>query len=66
MHKEVADYIAAFLDCSQNKTSNRPPGGLLQLLPMPQSPGCDMSMDNVTGLPISEGNPVMLTVVERF
>lgn len=66
MRKEVAEYIAACSVCAQNKTSNRPPGGLLRPLPVTLRRWSDISLDFVTGLSTSEGNTVVFTVVNRF
>ena len=66
MEKEVGEYVAACPVCARNKNSRRPPSGLLQPLPVPHSPWSDISLDFVTGLPPSEGNTTILTVVDRF
>ena len=66
MEKEVGEYVAACPVCARNKNSRRPPPGLLQPLPVPHRPWSDISLDFVTGLPPSEGNTTILTVVDRF
>ncbi|KAL2089934.1 hypothetical protein ACEWY4_014622 [Coilia grayii] len=66
MEREVREYVQACPVCNCNKTSNRPPAGLLQPLPVPSRPWSHISLDFVTGLPVSEGNTVILTVVDRF
>lgn len=66
IRKDVEDYVAACPICTQNKHSNAPPAGLLQPLPVPRRPWSDISLDFVTGLPPSEGNTTILTVVDRF
>ena len=66
MEKEVGEYVAACPVCARNKNSRRPPSGLLQPLPVPHRPWSDISLDFVTGLPPSEGNTTILTVVDRF
>ncbi len=48
------------------KTSNRPPEGLLQPLSVPSRPWSHIALDFVTALPASQGNTVVLTVVDRF
>lgn len=66
MEKEVKEYVDACPTCAQQKTSHQPPSGLLQPLPVPSRPWSDISLDFVTGLPPSEGNTTVLTVVDRF
>lgn len=66
MEREVREYIEACSVCARNKTSSRPRMGLLQPLPIPSRPWADISMDFVTGLPVSQGNTTVLTVVDRF
>ena len=63
---EVQEYIKACSVCTRNKTSSRSRMGLLQLLPIPSRPWSDISLDFVTGLPVSQGNTTVLTVVDRF
>lgn len=43
-----------------------PSAGLLQPLPVPRLPWSDISLDFVTRLPPSEGNTVVLTIVDWF
>lgn len=66
MEKDTKEFIAACSVCAQNKTSNRPPSGLLLPLPIPSRPWSHISLDFVTGLPSSNGNTVVLTIVDRF
>ncbi|XP_068504911.1 uncharacterized protein [Syngnathus scovelli] len=63
---DTSDYVRACSICNRYKTPTRPPAGLLQPLPVPQRPWSHLSIDFVTGLPPSEGNTVVLTVVDRF
>ncbi len=58
--------MAACSVCAQNKTSNKPPIGLLRPLPIPTRPWSHIALDFVTGLPTSRGDTVILTVVDRF
>ena len=66
MELEVREYVEACSVCAQNKTSSRSRMGLLQPLPIPSRPWSDISIDFVTGLPVSQGNTTVLTVVNRF
>lgn len=66
MEEEVSEYLAACPTCSRNKASHRPPAGLLRPLPVPHRPWSNIALDFVTGLPPSEGNTTVLTVVDRF
>ena len=66
MEKEVSEYMAACPVCARNKVSRYPPAGLLCPLPVPHRPWSDISLDFVTGLPPSEGNTTVLTVVDRL
>lgn len=40
--------------------------GMLQPVPVPTRPWAEISLDFITGLPISQGNATVLTVVDRF
>lgn len=66
MGADVRTFIAACSVCARGKASHRPPAGLLQPLPIPHRPWSHISVDFVTGLPPSEGNDTILTIVDRF
>ena len=66
MRSDIQGYVRACPTCNQSKTSSRPPAGLLQPLPVPKRPWSHLSLDFVTGLPPSDGNTVILTIVDRF
>ena len=66
MAADIRVFIAACTECARNKPSHRPPAGLLQPLPIPPRPWSHIAVDFVTGLPPSEGNDTILTVVDRF
>lgn len=66
MVNDVRSYITACDTCASNKTSNRPPAGLLQPLLVPKRPWSHIALDFVTGLPPSDGNTAVLTIVDRF
>ncbi len=66
MARDIRLFVLSCSVCAISKTSNRPPAGLLQPLPVPSRPWSHISLDFVTGLPPSQGNTVVLTVVDRF
>ena len=66
MRKDVNDFVRTCAVCARNKTSTQPPAGLLQPLSVPKRPWSHISLDFVTGLPPSDGNTTILTVVDRF
>ncbi len=66
MARDVHDFVLACSVCATGKSSNRPPDGLLQPLPVPSRPWSHIALDFVTALPPSQGHTVVLTVVDRF
>ena len=66
MREDVLEYVSACPVCCRNKTSRKPPSGLLRPLPIPHRPWSDIALDFVTGLPPSEGNTTILSVIDRF
>uniref|UniRef100_A0A8C7YBJ2 Gypsy retrotransposon integrase-like protein 1 n=1 Tax=Oryzias sinensis TaxID=183150 RepID=A0A8C7YBJ2_9TELE len=66
MDKDVREFVAACTTCARSKSSNSAPAGLLQPLPTPSRPWSHIALDFVTGLPPSQGNSVILTVIDRF
>lgn len=60
MAKDVGEYVNACPVCARSKTYSRSWAGFLQPLPIPQRPWSDISMDFVTGLPVSQGNTTVL------
>lgn len=66
MRQEVQAFIRQCNICQQVKYSSKKPGGLLQPLPIPADIWEDVSMDFITGLPLSNGSTVILVVVDRF
>ncbi|KAG5281322.1 hypothetical protein AALO_G00069940 [Alosa alosa] len=66
LREDTNTFVATCSICAQNKTSTRPPAGLLQPLPVPKRPWSHISIDFITGLPPSAGNTAILTVVDRF
>ena len=51
---------------ARNKTSTRPRSGLPRPLPIPSRPWSYIALDFDTGLPASEGNTTILTVIKLF
>ena len=66
LRRDVREYVCACPTCNQSKSSNQPPSGLLQPLPVPSRPWSHVSLDFVTGLPPSDGMTAILTIVDRF
>uniref|UniRef100_A0AAQ4PE48 Gypsy retrotransposon integrase-like protein 1 n=1 Tax=Gasterosteus aculeatus aculeatus TaxID=481459 RepID=A0AAQ4PE48_GASAC len=66
LEEDARAYVLACTTCARNKASHRPPMGLLRPLPVPQRPWSHVALDFVTGFPPSDGNTVILTVVDRF
>jgi len=60
------EFIAAYQSCAQHKAARHAPSGLLQPLPIPHRPWSHVSLNFVTGLPPSDGNTTILTIVDRF
>jgi hypothetical protein len=67
MYADVARYIAHCPKCQVNKASNAKKAGLLQPLPIPEYCWQSVSMDFVTGLPVSAaGHDAIFVIVDRF
>uniref|UniRef100_A0A3P9MMP6 Gypsy retrotransposon integrase-like protein 1 n=1 Tax=Oryzias latipes TaxID=8090 RepID=A0A3P9MMP6_ORYLA len=66
LERDVREFIAACDICARSKSSNLPPAGLFHPLPIATRPWSHIALDFVTGLPPSQGNTVILTVVDRF
>ncbi len=66
MAQDVTNYVNACSVCASNKVSHQKPAGELRSLPIPQCPWSHISMDFITGLPPSNGNTLVLTVVDRL
>lgn len=66
MRNEIKKFIRECEVCQQNKHENTRPTGLLQPLPIPNRVWTDISMDFIEGLPLSQGQLVILVVVDRL
>lgn len=64
MAGDTREFITACSVCARNKPPDRAPSGLLQPLPIPRLPWSHIAMDFITGLPPSEGNTIILTIVD--
>ncbi|KAK1799042.1 hypothetical protein P4O66_007307, partial [Electrophorus voltai] len=62
----VVRYVASCVGCARSKTPHTPPAGKLLPLPTHPQPWSHLAIDFVTGLPVSEGNMVVLVIVDRF
>lgn len=66
MSKDVASYVSACSVCAAHKADNQRSQGLLLPLPIPYRPWSHVSLDFVTGLPLSAGFTSVLVIVDRF
>uniref|UniRef100_A0A9J8AQI1 Gypsy retrotransposon integrase-like protein 1 n=1 Tax=Cyprinus carpio carpio TaxID=630221 RepID=A0A9J8AQI1_CYPCA len=66
LQRDVRAFVSACPVCAQCKESRTQPHGLQHPLPIPRRPWSHISLDFVTGLPPSQGNTVILVVVDRF
>lgn len=66
LEEDTQGFINACPVCNQHKPSHRAPAGFLQPLPVPHRPWSHISLDFVTGLPLSNGHTTILKVVDRF
>lgn len=57
---------AACSVCAQRKVSHQAPFGLLRPLPIPGSPWSHIALNFFTGLPVSRGITVILTISDQF
>lgn len=65
MAKDVKSYVVNCHVCQQSKYCPVKRSGLLNPLPIPHNIWEDISLDFITGLPISNGFSVILVVVDR-
>ncbi len=66
MGADTRAFVTACTVCARGKSSHLPPAGLLCPLPIPGRPWSHIALDFVTGLPPSQGNSTILTIVDRF
>ena len=67
MNEHIDAYVRSCASCQCKKASNQKPGGLLQSLPVPDGPWSSISVDFVTGLPLTaRGLDSIMVCVDRF
>lgn len=68
MTRDIRRYVTGCVHCHVNKPSNRKPAGLLQPLPIPRARWADISMDFISGIPVSPDtrHDCILVVVDRL
>ena len=66
MRKDIKSFVAACAPCSRAKSEHAPPAGFLRPLPLPSRPWACIAVDFVSGLPVSQGKSVILTIIDRF
>jgi len=66
MDTDTRAFVAACQGCAHSKASHMPPVGLLHPLLILSCPWSHIAVDFVTGLPPSQGNTVILTIVDRY
>ena len=64
--KTVEDYVKSCDTCARAKPPHHKPHGLLHPLDIPNGPWQSVSMDFITGLPVSRGFDAILVVVDRL
>ena len=64
---DVREYVRSCDQCQRNKPAGGKTRGLLQPLPVPTDPWEDVSLDFVTGLPMTkDGHDAILVIVDRL
>ncbi|GAU38891.1 hypothetical protein TSUD_67540 [Trifolium subterraneum] len=66
MRESVTKFVSTCSTCQLIKTETKKPAGLLQPLPLPSAIWEDLSLDFITGLPMSHGFIVILVIVDQF
>ena len=66
MYRDVKKYVQSCDNCQRTKPSLQKNAGLLQPLPIPDRPWCDISMDFIMELPASQQFNAIMVVVDRL
>jgi len=66
MRKDLKSFIRGCDICQRSKHENSLPAGLLQPLPIPSRVWSHITMDFIEGLPFSQGQSVIMVVVDRL
>ena len=66
MREDILNFASACSVCAQAKVTHQPPQGLLQPLPIPHRPWSHIALDFITGLPPSNHNNTILTIIDRL
>jgi len=66
MRAHISQYVRNCQSCMRAKAPNHAKYGFLHTLPVPDQPWQEISMDFVTGLPVSEGYDAIMVVVDRL
>ena len=66
MREDIQNFVSACSFCAKAKVTHQPPQGLLQRLPIPHRPWSHIALDFVTGLPTSNHNTTILTIIDIF
>jgi hypothetical protein len=67
MKKDIAEYILGVMKCQQVKAEHQHPAGLLQPLPIPEWKWEVISMDFITGLPMTvKKHDSIMVVVDKL
>lgn len=66
MAADTLEFVSICSVCACSKATHHAPAGLLHPLSIPNCPWSHITVDFVTGLPSSEHNTTILTIVDRF
>ncbi|KAF1326506.1 Retroelement pol polyprotein, partial [Globisporangium splendens] len=66
MEKDIHEYVGSCQTCARWKSNNRKKIGLMMPIPTPQECWDVVSMDFITGLPVSEGFDAIFVTVDKL